>query len=437
MKKLDKFNKIVKLIIVLGVLIRFIFILMIPINKFQFDTGLSKLTSVKDYNNLYQKDIEYQGFDYILTIYKELTLPNSNIGQFYHPPLNFAILALFLRLMDFTRLPSNIKIESLQLLPFIYSVIILIIIKRILDELEISDKSKIFTLIICAFNPLSVIFAGSINNDCLVSLFGILALYFLIKWYKDPNFKNIILISLSLGLGALTKFSILVIDLIVALFFIKKIVEVRDDRTRVKKLIFQFIIAFYIIISLTLLYPLRNYFKFGQPIFEVANAREKFYIGNHSYLERFSPISKDLMISIVTDNDYNLLAYSLKTTINCMGFLDSIWAIIAYDLSIILLFISIIGICRLLGKAKNKLYFIFSIIVTLVWVISFIYFNIKMPYSCSMHARYLFILLTFLAIQLGLILDTCQNKKIIYIIKILVIAYSVISIIVLFQSMFI
>ena len=149
-------------------------------------------------------------FSYILYIYKFWKLPHSNDNQLYHPPLNAFLSAVLLKSLDFTPLSAKFKIEALQFLPFLYSSLTLIFIKKILDKFELSDNSKAFILMICAFNPVSVIFSGSLTNDALVTLFGILSIYLLIKWYQKPTFKNIMLLAISLGLGVNTKHSILV-----------------------------------------------------------------------------------------------------------------------------------------------------------------------------------------------------------------------------------
>ena len=432
------------IIIILGVLVRFLFILLTPIYQYQFDLGINKLKSDIDYENLYNSSeniLPCRDFEYILTLYETGKLPTTNSGQFYHPPLNFIILAFFLKIMSFMPFSAKIQVEALQLLPLIYSSITLVFIKKIMNQLEFSSNIQSILLLFFAFNPLFVILSGCLNNDSLIILFSTLSLYYLIKWYKNSNIKDTIKMSVFIALGGITKSSILVSVLICGIIFIIKLfnyfLKYQENKINIKKISLHFLLFFVITIPFIMAYPIRNYLLFHQPIFGVKLAHSYLYIGNHSYFERFRIFTPALFYSFFTNTDFNLFAYSIKSNINFFGNFNNSVFLVAQFILILLLFISIIGNIIIFFTQKNKRnYQIFCITTILSWIISVIIFNISLPYSCSMHARYIYILITFLVIQLGFILKSCKHKLIRYLIGYLIILYSVLSLFILWQHIF-
>ena len=80
---------------------------------------------LEDYEQAYEFNSENIGSGghmyYIMLLYKDFHLPDSAGGQYYHPPLHHLISAVWLRVMDVFPLNAMQKIESLQILSFIYS----------------------------------------------------------------------------------------------------------------------------------------------------------------------------------------------------------------------------------------------------------------------------------------------------------------------------
>ncbi|MBR1540341.1 MAG: phospholipid carrier-dependent glycosyltransferase [Clostridia bacterium] len=355
-------------------------------------------------------------------LYENWELPNTSENQFYHPPLNAFLSAVLLKSLDFTNFSVNLKIEALQLLPFIYSSITLIFIKKILDKFGISETSQIFVLLICVFNPISVIYSGCISNDALVNLFSIVSIYFLIKWYQDSNVKNILVLAITLGLGSITKHSILVNYAITGIVFLWKLKQQKNE-----KLFTQYIIFAILLIPITFAYPIRNFILFGQKPFAVQPASKTLYIGNFSLWEQYRPLDKTLLHSSFALKDHNIFSNVLRTSVNPFWFLNHFIVVIEYFVSIVLLLTSCIGIITLLQIQKENLHIKLSVLVTSLWLFSFIMLNLTMPYSCSANARYVITPIIFLGIQLGFLLDYLKKFKLKAIIQLLSITYSVLA----------
>lgn len=432
---------IINLIIFLGILLRFVFIIFTPIYSYQMDSIIPTLNSQKDYENLYTTTItrtienddgsiykldDAGHFNYCMYIYHNWHLPATNTNQYYHPPLNAFLSAIWLKALDFTPFSMQFKIEALQFLPFLYSSISIIFIKKILNKFEISKNTQIFIMLICSFCPIFVVFSGSLTNDALVTLFSIMSIYLLINWYQSPTLKNILLISLSLGLGAITKHSILVNYILCGGVFIKKLIQTKN-----RKFLWHFLLFLYVLLPITFAYPIRNYILFNQIPFSVQSASKSLYTGNYSLWEQFKPFDKTLLNPVFSLNDHNVFSMTIGTSVNPFMFLKHYYIVVEYIISITLLLISTIGIISLLQTQKNNIHIKFSVYTTSLWIFSFVLLNLTMPYSCSSSARYIFTPIIFLSIQLGFILDYSKSKKRKKIIKLLSVIYSIIAIMII------
>ena len=111
---MDKFLKknykiIILIICVFGILIRGIYITKNGVGANNYDTKVWKLQTLEDYKQAYKFNEDNIGngghLYYILLLYQDFELPNSAVGQYYHPPLHHYISAIWLKGMDL--LPLN------------------------------------------------------------------------------------------------------------------------------------------------------------------------------------------------------------------------------------------------------------------------------------------------------------------------------------------
>lgn len=401
-KVIDKYKLILILIIIFAILIRICFIYKTNISKFQSDMGIGSLNSEEDYDNLYHNFSEEPNkgrhINYILHLYTYNELPNRIIGQFYHPPLHHFIMASWLKIMDVFSDVSSFKFESMQIIPLIYSIIILFVLYKILKELEIEDKYKIIPMLIFSFYPLFVIMSGSLNNDELVTLFCTICLLYLIKWNKKPDMKNAIIIALAIGFGLMTKTSIAVMIIPAVYIYFKKLAEFVNNDKSIKTLLFE-LLFFAIIVGVLGLWFHVYSFARGLNTIGIIQPYDYLSIAGESIWNRFG-IPNLLEISNI--NIWNYLIYSSITYISELknNFYFLIMAILAVILSINSIYYMI------KYNSENRL----LIYTFIAWWVSYFYLNISMPYTCSMHSRYMMLPFFIATFFLGMGLQKEKSK---------------------------
>ena len=127
--KQNKEKIIIGIIFVIAITLRFIYIIKTPYNVRQHDLG----------------DLNSSGcLKYIYTIYSTGKLPTTNKIQFYHPPLHHLISAGFMKLCTLFTKNEIILFEEIQVLPFFYSLILLLCVNKILKELKFIASCGIF-----------------------------------------------------------------------------------------------------------------------------------------------------------------------------------------------------------------------------------------------------------------------------------------------------
>ena len=400
--KLEKYQKILILIMIFAILIRVIFIYKTNISDYQFDVGISKYREQFNYEELYTKFDEGinegRHINYIMNLYTYNALPNKIIGQFYHPPLHHFIMATYLKIADFIFDSAVIKLEGMQVITLIYSVIMLVSLYKILEELEVENKYKIISILMFSFYPLYVFLAGSINNDQLVTMFSILSLLYLIKWNKEPDIKNTILISLFIGLGAMTKTSIFVMLFPMMYVFFKKLNQFINEDKKIGKLLLELVIFSVITGGLSLWFQITSLMK-GLNTLGIIEPYDYLNIEKYGIVARFG-VTNILKISRI--NIWNYLIYS---SLNFGLMIENN----------IIFKIMVLGVLTLV---VDSIYFIIKefkkekilTLTLIIWWIFYFYLNIQMPFSCSMHSRYMLvpISIAFMFISKGM--QNEQNK---------------------------
>lgn len=418
----NKYKNMLIAIFIIAILVRIIFICKTNISEFQFDFGIEELTSESDYENLYENfDKEPntgRHINYIMQLYTYNSLPNKIIGQFYHPPLNHFIMSTWLKITDNIFENASTRFESMQLITLIYSIVILIALYKLLDELNIEDKNKIIPMLLFSFYPLYIFLSGSLNNDELVTMFSILALLYLVKWEKKPTMKNAIIIALCIGLGLMTKTSIAVFIIPTVYVYFKKLNEVIKEDKGVKDLLLQLMVFSMISIILGLWFQIRS-LAHGLYTLGIIEPYKYLSIADKSLWERFG-ISNVLNIS-----DVNIWSYLIYSSLNFFAITsqNTVYNLIMAILVIILAVDAIYFMIK--NKLKNKI----LLITFISWWISYFYLNLSMPYMCSMHSRYMVVPLSIGITYLGIGIEDEKSKIIKFQTYTSVIVLSVMSII--------
>lgn len=402
MKK-DKYKIILILIFLLAILTRIVFINKTDIATFQFDVGIQKDYGVPiDYEGLYENfDKDYnegRHINYIMQLYTNGSLPNKIIGQFYHPPLHHFIMAMNLKIMDIFSDSASFKFESMQFITLIYSVIILIILYKILEELNLSNKNKILPMLMFACYPLYIYLSGTINNDELVTMFSLICLLYLMKWKKEQSIKNTIIIASTIGLGLMTKSSMYVMIIPAVYVYFKVLAEYVSTDKKPGKLLLELLIFTVIASVLGFWFQIRSYMN-GLETLGIIEPYDYLSIANKSIIERFC------FVNPFTMSDVNIWNNLMHTSIN-FGILsvNSVYM----SIMIILLITLIIDVLYYLFKnfEKDKI----LMVTFFVWWAFYFLLNIQMPYTCSMHSRYMLVPISIATMILAKGLENEKNK---------------------------
>ena len=385
-KKLKiNYKDIVLIIMILGILIRAMYIIYTPITERQHD-----VYSINDQGHL----------GYIYTIYQTGKLPDTNSIQFYHPPLFHLIAAGWLKVNDVFNVGLDRSIEGIQIITAIFSSLIMFVAYRIVEKIEIRNIYKILIMTVMAFHPTFIILAGSINNDVLMILLSFYIILYLIKWNDDSNIKNTIILAIITGCAVMTKVSGAIMAVPIIYTFIKRIFEVyKVEKKNLLRLFGKFLLFGVISLPLGLWHPIRNLIMFNQKIGWVLLPAEGLYVGQYSVFERFLSISfKELFgyTYCAIPGDHNIFSYIVKTSIlgeftynNGIGVYVALFKII----NLIIISITIICIFILLKKINknNNNSFITEILLITFFmdIASYYHFNIKYPYLCTMDFRYI------------------------------------------------
>lgn len=409
-----KYQVIIVIIFILAVLVRGIYITKNKISVNQYDSKIWSLYDLEDYKQAYELNEENIGSGghmyYIMLLYKEFKLPSSAGGQYYHPPLHHFISAVWLRAMDLLPLNEMQKIESLQIISLVYSVLILIYSYKIMQKLKMGSKGKILSMLLLSFFPQFIYMSGFINNDILITLFIVMNLYYLIKWYEDSNYKNTILVALTLGLGMSTKTSMVVMYLPAIIIYFKKLLEEAKKGEKVLGYIYELILFIIIAGPLSLWHQSYMIVKRNWEFLGVQQPYEHFSVKDASFLQRWGLISKELVENTILIENKNIFSYIINSSLYCLRTFTNAASYIVKELLIILIGATVyINVKHSLKKNQEKIKNIL-LITFVMWVLAYIYFNISMPYSCTMHSRYIGILFIIGMIMLGVDIDKSKNQ---------------------------
>ena len=249
-----------------------------------------------------QHDVYYFGYPAVNhghTGYIEFFLENGRLpdggeilshAQFYPPPLHHIVCALFLRLQTALGIPFAAAAENLQALTPFYSMVAPYACYRVLKLLGLRGGALFAPLALLAFHPTFFLLSGSINNDCLSVMFGLLAVWAMLEWLKKTTFPRILALALCLGGGMAAKLSVGVLAPAVAVLFLIRLVRTKgwgmDGRGR---LLLQFCLFGAVCIPLGIGWQARNFLLYEIPPSYLPHLTEqsKQYLGNYPLWTRF------------------------------------------------------------------------------------------------------------------------------------------------------
>lgn len=369
-----------------------------------------------------QHDVEgidgYGHLGYIISIYNNWKLPEHNIWQFYQPPLHHVISAVWIKYLSIWNIPFDICLESLSVLPAIYSSLSMVVSYKIFRLFKLSDRATMFSMMLVSFHPTFILLSGSVNNDMLSILLILLTYMYAIKWYQTNLTKHIVITALFLSLATLTKISSLMLAFPIGFMFLIKLFNKDKIKTTIE-LWTQYILFGVISIPLSLSHSIYNYIRLGQPLGYVplpGDENSPLYVGGYNIIDRFiKPFGKTFFSDTFPNvwENYNLPEYTIKSSLfgeySFQG-KELLGNLLIY-LNVILITVSLYAIIRVFIYIIRKNYLSYKIpllSIYIFWIIllsSHVTFNIKFPFGCTMDFRYIVPTITIGALFIGLMYD--------------------------------
>ena len=412
---------LVMLMIAAGIILRFVYVLYTDSGSRQHDVG---------YWNW-----KWGHANYIEYWFKNgLKLPDFDvrqIWQYYHPPLHHWLMAALLRLLTNLGMEYEKACQALQILPMIYSSLILVVSYRIFRFVKLNGLPLVIAMTVLCFHPTFVLMGGFFNNDILCVLLMMLSILFALKWYREPTLKRIIPIALCVGLGMMTKLSGWMVAPAIAILFLY--VFIKNIRSWLR-FIGQFALFGVICAPLGLWWQVRNLLKFQIPLTYVPylNEQDAQYCGNMTVTKRlfdFGHGQLDFVYDAFTDpnfgapyNEYNPTVGLFKTAIfgeGQNGISDIHFPQIATTGPILFWIAAILGVFCFISfvammlsnrTGLDGISRVFFSVLAATMLGSYYLFCFQFPFTCTMNIRYCVPLIPLFAMGLGLLLQRFSGK---------------------------
>lgn len=438
MRKINE-KQTVLLILAAGILERFLYIILMPVVEFaQYDIG----------SVYWEQDVLTGHLGYIMYLVKHHAIPDFDpitVYQFNHPPVHHILAAILVSIVKIFTDDVQTWKESVQFLTFIYSVIALLGVNKILEETKLSQKGKELVLLLWAFQPTLIMTAGSVNNDGIGLMFQVLAVWFTLRWYRSRSYKDIFGIALTIGFGMISKLSAGLVAVPIGILFIYVFIkEWKETKRFPGKRLLQYVAFGIVCVPIGLSWVIRCFVKFGMSPTYIAylpNTSEQ-YVGMYSTMERmFIPNPLTLLSNLAHGSigmGWNVWVQLLRTSalgecdlsgfpmwgkFLCMAmlginFLVMVWAFVYF----ILVFFT-----KKYGTDMGSR--ILWIGCWLILMYSYLSFAYTYPHECSMNFRYVQFAMMPPMIALGTVYD---KKKMSIVGKLLVTSYVGLSVLIIF-----
>lgn len=442
-----------------GFLLRLFYVLFSTIYDRQYDIGMIDLDAGHTVTGGHLAYIQY--------LYENWRLPDfdpTTVYQFNHPPLHHYICAVWMKFCSLFIHDTDILEESIQVVPFVCSLLILLVILRILRQLSLQEKTVRLLMVLFAFHPALVLLSGSVNNDCMSLLFTLLCVYTTIRWSREPNLHNILYIALSISLGMLTKQNVAEMAFPIAFVFLYVLVKRWKESWMRGRLFSQFAAFGIVSVPLGMSFYVRNLILYKMPLIWVYTLPEDSwqYTGNVPVINRFLwPIPSEMVDNLLhfkVGCGYNVWMQIVRTSV--LGEWDmanvgrsvKVLAVLLMAAGAVLAFAAFIAFWdvfvfdgirkRCIGRSREKaladgnsarwqidmpcrILFLAGYVVNLLFYLKFVY---DYPQQCSMHFRYIEIELLFPAAALGFVWQQTKKKWLKYGISALLAVFCVLSV---------
>ena len=378
-EKNDKNGRIIAVITILAVAVRTFYVLYTGAEQRQHDMG--------EFNTDLGLNYHAEYIEYLLENHRLMSEDIRLHWQFYHPPLQHIISAVFIAV--YRKLAPGLanNWDALQSLSLFYSLVTLAVAKRFTGLWKLSSKGNLLAYLTIAFHSEFIVFSGSLNNDPLSVMFAVAALYLALIWYNDEK-KSILKLmgmSLCIGLGMMAKLSAGIIAVPVAFIMIKAFFE---SKSKIKTAL-QYILFLIVCAPLGLWYQIRSYVLWKVPITYVAVPD---IVLNPGLVIEEMPFWKRFF-SFGDGVDYNIISETLDSAVFDADYYrdHTLLAVIGYLLLAVFTVLTITVLANFIVmwiKERSMMNLVMTVLLA-AELISYVSFCIKMPYTCTMSFRYI------------------------------------------------
>ena len=412
-RRLAEENTAVFMMIFLGVLLRCAYVLLSGLYDRQHDAGA--------YTGMGTDFVNPGHIGYIEYIYKFHKLPDLNpyeLFAYYHPPFHHILSFVWLQLNIVLGVTEELAFENLQVLTLLYSCLCMLVTYKILKVLNIKGNGLMIALGFMVFHPATIIMAGSVNNDMLTILFMCLTILGSLKWIREKNLKNLLILALYIGFGMITKLNSAVLAIPLALVFLMHFISVvrGQNMPEILKWIKNYCLFAVVVMPIGLSWIVRNLVRFGEkPGVPVPGETSPMYTATYSLWERLGiPTLADWRINFpfhpisakACNNTWVIMFHTSLFAEEYPTNLPDILLVmcqIVFVLAILLGIATAILLMVVLIKKQTLLEDrVFLLVGYVIMLISFAAFVIIYPYTCSSDFRYVAICLVYVSIALGL-----------------------------------
>lgn len=402
-----------------GILLRFLYILLGSVEDRQYDPGSVDLS----------QGIMTGHMGYIYYLFTNKSLPDFDpreVYQFFHPPLHHILEAIELSICNLFTNNDGILRESLQVLPFVYSVLTLFVLYGICKRMNLKDKALTVVMAIFAFHPSLIWLSGSINNDCLAVLFLVLSIYTTLVWVEEKTYRNILAIALAISLGMVTKLSVSLMAFPIGAVFIYVFVKEWKENGFPMPRFMQYVAFGVVCVPIGLSWAFRCYILFGMPLNYVNELPIDSwqYVGNYSLMERFFlPNPIELIQSLAHGSlgfGENMWMQLFRTAalgecdLTQASFLEKVVSLLMWAIAGLLALMAFYYFVRVFFNKKWNVSLPVRGLLILTYVVlfaSYVQFCVNYPHQCTMNFRYIIPTIIPPAVALGMWVQQKSEKK--------------------------
>ncbi len=348
------------------------------------------------------------------------------VWAFFQPPLHHMISAAWMWLNIRLGIAEEHMHKNVQILPFVYMCILMLIAYQICKELNMKKNGTLVAMLVTSFHPICILMSGSLNNDALSVMLSVVAIYVALLWYLYPTTGKIIVLALSIGLAMSAKLSAGLLAFPIGVMMICKTVKDTGkfkDKAKIISYILEFIPFALIVVPLGLWWPVRNKLLFDMPFGYIPEVSED--VSGISMMSRLFDVRTASPFLYMKSNgypydEYNLILATVKSSLFGEGDFANISPLITYAgwillflgmLILVLQIAACVAICSSKEAGPDPGIKILFGVGAAAFAAGFLAFAIKGANLSAMDPRYAAAALPMLSVFLGLWHDRLAVTK--------------------------